>query len=353
MNSRERMMGAVERKKIDRCPIRENFWGTTLERWRKQGLSKDTDVEAQFGLEKMNTTIVDWSFQFPVKLIEDNDEYTIRVNNDGVKTKTLKKTASMLQMSEYSIVTKGDWEEKKSRFVFNESRVNTADAKANYEKTKDSAMQIFQQPVVGITKFLHCMGTENLLFSIGDDPEWIKEMVEATEKLALDALDYCLGAGIEYDAGHLQEDMGFSNGPFFSPAFYREVIFPSHKRYCDYVHRKGMKVMLHSCGDIRKLLPMIVEAGFDVLNPMETKAGMDIYQIKKDYGDRLTLWGGIDVRTICGGDLGKLHDEIKEKVTFAKQGGGYIFSSDHSIPENVPLETYKQMVEWGIEYGRY
>jgi len=250
-------------------------------------------------------------------------------------------------------VTREDWEEYKPRFVFNETRVDIAAAKTNYENTKGSVVQVFMEPCLGFEKYKYCMGTEMLLVAIAEDPEWVKDMVEATERLAFDSLDYCLGAGIEYDIGYITEDMGFSNGPFFSPAFYREIIFPSHKRYCDYLHGKGMKAMLHTCGDNRKLLPQLAEAGFDILNPLEVKAGMDIYQIKKDYGGQFTLWGGIDVKTISGGDLGKLHDEIKDKVNFAKQGGGYIFGSDHSIPDNVPLTFYEKMVEWGLEYGRY
>ena len=353
MNSRERVIGAIERKKIDRVPIWESFWETTTEHWVEQGFPKDADIKEYFRLDGMNSTYIDWSFQYPAKVVEETDEYVISVSSDNVKTKTMKNSASMLELSEYSIVTRDDWEENKTRLVFNETRVNIAEAKNNYEKTKDSVTQIFFEPCLGFEKFKYCMGTEGLLVAIAEDPEWIKEMVEATEKLAFDALDYCLGAGLEYDIGLITEDMGFSNGPFFSPAFYKEIIFPSQKRYCDYLHSKGMKAMLHSCGDNRKLLPMIAEAGFDILNPLEVKAGMDIYQIKKDYGEKLTLWGGIDVKTISGGDLDKLHDEIRDKVNFAKQNGGYIFGSDHSIPDNVPLATYEKMVQWGLEYGRY
>ena len=353
MNSRERVLGAIERKKIDRVPIWESFWGNTFPRWYEQGLPRDTDIGKHFSLDGGNYTYIDWSFQYPAKVIEETDEYTISISADNVKTKTMKKAASMLELSDYSIVTREDWEEYKPRFVFNETRVNLTNAKNNYKNTKDSVVQVFMEPCLGFEKYKYCMGTEGLLVAIAEDPEWIKDMVIATENLAFESLDYCLGGGIEYDIGYITEDMGFSNGPFFSPAFYKEIIFPSHKRYCDYLHSKNMKAMLHSCGDVWKLLPLFIEAGFDILNPLEVKAGMDIYKIKKDYGEKLTLWGGIDVMTISGGNLDALHDEIKAKVNYAKQGGGYIFGSDHSIPENVPLLAYEKMVEWGLEYGRY
>jgi len=351
LTSRERVLGAINRKKIDHCPMWESYWN--FERWYQQGLPRDTNIGAHFQQDSMAVTYVDWSFQYPARVLEDTPEYTLSISAEGVKSKSLKGGASMLELSDYSIVTREDWEENKSRFVFNESRINIEAAKNHQNATKDSIVQIYMEPCLGFEKLKYCMGTEGMLVAIAEDPEWIRDMVEATERLAIDGLDYCLGHGMEFDIGYITEDMGFSNGPFFSPAFYKEIIWPSQKRYCDYLHSKGIKAMLHSCGDNRKLLPLIAEAGFDILNPLEVKAGMDVIKIKKDYGDQFTLWGGIDVRTISEGNLDKLHDEIKEKVLFAKQGGGYIFGSDHSIPDNVDLITYEKMVEWGLEYGKY
>ena len=353
MNSRERVLGAIERKKIDRVPIWEAFWGSTLDNWEKQGYQKDVGTVAFFGLDDSNNAYVDWTFQYPVSVVEETDEYVVSVSAENVRTKALKNSASMLELSDYSIKTREDWELNKPRLEFNETRLDIAAAKARYEQTKDSVVQVFMEPCLGFEKFKYCMGTEGILVAIAEDSGWVLDMVEATERLAFDALDYCLGAGLRFDIGYITEDMGFSNGPFFSPAFYKEIIFPSHKRWCDYLHSKGMKSMLHTCGDNRLLMPQFAEAGFDILNPLEQKAGMDIYRIKKDYGERMTLWGGIDVKTIVSGDMDKLHDEIRDKTNFAKQGGGFIFGSDHSIPENVPMQHYLQMVEWGMEYGRY
>ena len=353
MTSRERVLGAIHRKKIDRVPHWESYWGSTIDRWRGQGLAEGEDVSVRFHLDGNNITYINWSFQYESRVVEETDEYTVTVSEDNVRSKTLKNSPSMMELSEYSVATRADWEEMKPRIAFKERRVDIAAAKKNYEATKDTVVQTFIEPCLGFEKYKYCMGTENLLLAIAEDPEWVRDMVEATERLAFDALEYCLGHGLEYDIAYITEDMGFSNGPFFSPAFYREIIFPSHKRWCDYLHSRGMKAMLHSCGDVRELLPQFAEAGFDILNPLEVKAGMDIYRIKKDYGEQFTLWGGIDVKTISFGDLGTLHDEIRDKVNFAKQGGGYVFGSDHSIPDNVPFDTYMKMLEWGLEYGKY
>ena len=128
---------------------------------------------------------------------------------------------------------------------------------------------------------------------------------------------------------------------------------PCQKRFCDACHARGMKVLLHTCGMNMELVPLYIEAGFDVLNPLEAKAGMDVFKLKRDFGDVLTLWGGIDVRAIADPDPSVLEKEIRDKVTVAKQGGGYIFASDHSIPDNVSLQKYQWMLELARECGSF
>lgn len=356
MNSRERLLGAILREPIDRVPMMESYWETTVDNFKKQGLPAhvtNENVQEYFGQDEFNCTYVDWSFQYEPCVLEETDEYIITRSDDNVRSKTFKNSPSMLELSDFSVVDRETWEAEKPRFQFNERRFDLADCKARYERTKDTLAQVYMEPCLGFEKFKYCMGTENLLYAIADDPELIRDMVEATERLALDGLAYALNNGLRYDIGFITEDMGFRNGPFFSPDFYKEIIMPSHKRYNDILHDNGMKSMLHSCGDVRKLLRYFVEAGFDILNPLEQKAGMDLMMVKRDYGDALALWGGIDVITITAGDEERLHEEIREKTLFAKQGYGYIFGSDHSIPDNVSLDLYEKMLDWGRKYGRY
>ena len=356
MKCRDRLLGAINRTPIDRIPVWENFWESTITNWHKQGLPAAVNynnIPEHFGLDSYNLVYVDWSLQYPSGVVEDTDEYNITVSSNNVTTKVMKNAGSTLELSNYSITCRKDWEENKKRIQFNERRVNIKKEKETFDKTRDTHLQMYFMPCMGFEMFKYCMGTEGLLITVAEDPNMIRELTERLERLAIDGVEYCEGHGLSFDVAQITEDMGYSNGPFFSPAFYREYIMPSHKRWNDYLHSKGIKSMLHTCGDNRKLLSSYAEAGFDVLNPLEQKAGMDIFEIKKDYGDVFTIWGGIDVRTIASGDLAALHDEIRGKVLMAKQGGGYIFSSDHSIPDNVPLSTYQKMLEWGLRYGKY
>ena len=353
MDGRERLLGCIYRKPIDRVPMMEMYWEGIADTWRGQGMPATDKTPGEFfGMDQMNFAAIDWSFQYPEEVVEETDEYTVKRSSENILVKT-RKDSPLPEFSDFPVTGRDSWEAIKHRIEFNEKRIDIVKAKTDQAATENTHLQVYIEPCLGFEKYKYCMGTEGILNAIGEDPEWVLEMIEATERLAFDGLDYCLGCGMAFDIAYVTEDLGFATGPFFSPAFYKNYMMPSHKRFCDYCRSKGMKVMLHSCGAIMKLMPMLVEAGFELLNPLEQKAGMDLYTVKKEYGDRLVLWGGIDVKTISFGTDGQLRDEIRDKVTFAKQGGGYIFGSDHSIPLNVSYDRYLKMVEWGLEYGKY
>jgi hypothetical protein len=120
-----------------------------------------------------------------------------------------------------------------------------------------------------------------------------------------------------------------------------------------YCHSKNMKVMLHSCGNVKEFIPMLIEAGLDCLQPLEVKAGMDVRELKGKYGDKLTFMGGIDVRLMNLPDKSKIEEEIRSKFEVAKKGGGYIYHSDHSIPHTVSFQDFCTVMELVKKYGAY
>jgi len=132
---------------------------------------------------------------------------------------------------------------------------------------------------------------------------------------------------------------------------YRRLIKPAQKRMIDWAHDRGVKTMLHSCGNIMDLIPDLVEIGLDSLNPLEQKAGMDALKLKREYGDKLVLEGGIDVRNMTDG--AKIEEEIRTKLEVLKENGGYIFHSDHSVPEDVSFADYCRVTELARFYGKY
>jgi uroporphyrinogen decarboxylase len=138
-----------------------------------------------------------------------------------------------------------------------------------------------------------------------------------------------------------------------SPAMYRELVMPGHKKTIDYAHSIGLPVIMHSCGFVEPLLPDMVEAGIDCLQAMEVKAGMDLLRIYERFGDKIALMGGLDVRPVASNDLDGIRRELESKIPFVKRKNGFILHSDHSIPESTNYETYRYFLELGRKLGTY
>jgi uroporphyrinogen-III decarboxylase len=144
-------------------------------------------------------------------------------------------------------------------------------------------------------------------------------------------------------------DFGTQRGPFISPDAYRDLYQPYHRRINDWIHANTpWKVFIHSCGGIRPLLPDIVDAGFDVLNPVQCSAeGMEAEGLKRDFGDRLTFWGGgVDTqKTLPFGTPGEVYDQVSERIRVFNRDGGYIFNAIHNIQAGTPVENVMAMVD--------
>jgi hypothetical protein len=152
-------------------------------------------------------------------------------------------------------------------------------------------------------------------------------------------------------------DFGAQNGPFISPKTYRELYKPFNKAVNDWVHKNTTwKTFTHCCGSVRALLPDFVEAGFDILNPVQTSAAnMDPAELKKSFGDALTFWGGgIDTqRTLPFGTPAEVRDQVRQRIKIFGAGGGFVFNPVHNIQSRAPVENILAMYETVREYGRY
>ena len=195
------------------------------------------------------------------------------------------------------------------------------------------------------------VGTERVLFAIAEEPEWLMDMFDHMLNICLDLYDRIWDAGYTFDSIFWCDDMGYKNNQFFSLSTYREFLKPYHQRAINWAHKKGIKAQLHSCGDVNPFVPDLVEMGLDALNPIEVKAGMDPVGLKKKFGDKLVFHGGVNAllyeeeEAIC--------EEIKRILPVMKENGGYIFSTDHSVPSSVSLEEFRRIVETAKEYGKY
>jgi len=167
----------------------------------------------------------------------------------------------------------------------------------------------------------------------------------------LTLLDMVWDAGYHFDSIWWPDDMGYKNSQFFSLKMYRNLLKPFHQRAIDWAHAKGIKAHLHSCGDVNPFVPELISMGLDALNPLEVKAGMDPLFLKKEYGKDLVLHGGINA--VLWNDPAQIMAEMKRLVPALKENGGYIFSSDHSVPSTVSLQDFAKIVDLAKELGAY
>ncbi len=352
MSSYERMKCVYNHETPDRLPLTDSPWGTTVARWRREGLPADVSVGDFFGFEKSGSIGTDNSPRYPSELIEETDEYVIRTTAWGATMKNWKKASSTPDFLDFRIKDRSSWDEARARMTPTEDRVNWAHLEKNHPIWRQKGYWIQAGAWFGYDVFASWhVGTERMLIAMVTDPEWCKDMIEHALSVSLELLSMVWDRGYTFDCLSFPDDLGYRNGPFFSPQTYRQVVKPAHKRACDWAHDRGVKVMLHSCGNIMELLPDLIDAGFDGLNPIETKAGMDLIGIKKQYGSQLVLQGGIDVRAMSQSD--QIEEEVREKVTVAKEEGGYIYHSDHSVPDNVSFADYCRVIALVKHYGRY
>jgi uroporphyrinogen-III decarboxylase len=144
-------------------------------------------------------------------------------------------------------------------------------------------------------------------------------------------------------------DFGTQRGPFISPQAYRDLYKPFQKTINDKIHElTNWKIFIHSCGSIYKLIPDLIEAGFDVLNPVQCSAAdMEPDRLKNEFGDQLVFWGGgVDTqKTLPFGTPRQVYDEVRERIEIFSRDSGFVFNSIHNIQSNVPLENIMAMFD--------
>jgi hypothetical protein len=190
-------------------------------------------------------------------------------------------------------------------------------------------------------------------------PDYVREVFARQCEIALGNLERCwhaLGDRVQviYMTG---TDFGTQVGPFISPRTYCELYLPFQKRLNDWIHaHTSWKTFIHSCGSVRRLIPHFIEAGFDILNPVQCSAAeMDPQALKSEFGRQVTFWGGgIDTqKTLPFGTPDDVRREVRERMRIFAPGGGFVFNSIHNIQPQVPVENVLALYETFRECSGY
>lgn len=196
---------------------------------------------------------------------------------------------------------------------------------------------------------------DNFLVDLMRHPSEVERFLDALMERHLASLEkICLAVGDIVDVIRLGDDLGMNGGPLMSPETYRKLFKPRHTLLCDYIKSHSqMHTFLHSCGSIYKLIPDLIEAGFEILNPAQTNArDMQPEKLKQEFGSQVTFWGaGVDTRSILNlGTAQQVKDDVRRNIEILAPGGGFVFNSIHNILPDVPPENIVAMFAALDEY---
>ena len=353
LTTRERMLRTYRRQELDRILMIDSAWTGTVRRWQNEGMPKDVDWRDHFGFDRVIRVCPDNSPRFERKVLEKTDRYQIVTTKWGQTQKIFNALDSTPEVLGCYYDDSDKWQEAKEKMMQDyDDRIPWAYLAENYPKWK--AEGHFLQLVIWFgfdVAHSHMIGTENVLVGMYDEPEWITDVFDTYLTTSLNLCQKILDAGYEFDGIFWYDDMGYKGTSFFSPQIYRELLKPYHKKAVDWAHERGMVTELHSCGFIEQLLPDILDAGVEMLNPLEIKAGMDPTRLKTLYGDKLAFHGGINAQ--LWDDIDKVKAEMERIIPVMKEGGGYVFASDHSIPNSVSYQNMTEIANLARKLGKY
>jgi uroporphyrinogen decarboxylase len=196
---------------------------------------------------------------------------------------------------------------------------------------------------------------DNFLMDLVVDQTNVERLLDALLELHFATLDKTLAAvGDLVDIIRFGDDLGMDNGPLMSPDTYRTIFKPRHAALNAYVHeRSSLKTFLHSCGSIHALLPDLIEAGVDIINPVQiTAKDMAPAQLKRDFGSDITFWGGgADTRVVLpNGTTDEVKDHVRRNIEAFAPGGGFVFVPAHNMLPDIPPQNIEAMFEAVDEY---
>lgn len=198
------------------------------------------------------------------------------------------------------------------------------------------------------------MGLETLAISLYDQPRLVKRVFNKVGEILTEITDISAElCGDALGALWLSDDIAYTEGTFFSPSVYRKYLFPWYKKFGDICKKYDVPYLYHSDGKLWEILDDLIDCGVNAIHPIEPKA-MDIREVKREYGDKLCILGGLNLDyPLSRGTPAEVEEEVKRLIRDVAPGGGYCLGSSNSITEYVPLENYKAMLESGLKYGKY
>ena len=304
------------------------------------------------------------SASFQIVVHDDMADYTYFYDEWGIGWKMPKVGGMYYDMFNHPLagdITKADIEHFKWPDPTDPARFTGL-----HERAKHAA-EVEQQGVIlgglsaGIMEMAAWMrGFADYFADFGNNQELLGYLLDKIVELKMAYWDIALREVGDYvDAIVEADDMAGQHNMLISPASYRKIVKPRHKKLFDFIHaRTKAKLFFHSCGSVRKVIPDFIEVGVDILNPVQVSAtSMDSAELKKEFGKDITFWGGgVDTQGAFSSsvpDVEGVKADTKHRIEDLSPGGGFVFATVHNIQGNVPPENIMAMWETVQQYGVY
>ena len=319
------------------------------EEWRKQGATA----------KEIAMTAFDWDYVLKTALagnceaitgnvsqvLEDTPEYTVSIDEMGRKMKLCKQSATIPLPMEYPVQTMDDWLKIKHWYTFREDRINW-ETLAEQKKLHDKGYLTIQWVPGGFDEPRQLMGEEELCIAVYEQPELIEDMLETIGNTCVQVMER-VAEVVPIDCLSIHEDMAGKSGPLFGPKQIREFMQPYYQKIWSCARAHGATLFSQdSDGNMNPVIDAMLECGVNCMYPCEPASGMDIVVLRKKYGNRLSLKGGID-KFVLLKDFDAIRSELEYKMSAPMLGGGTIFAIDHRIPNGVSLKNYRYYVDTG------
>ncbi len=321
------------------------------EEWISQGASP----------EEIDLTAFDWDFVpvvscgghtgifggFKRRILEETREYVVERDELGRKVKLIKSIATLPLPLEYPVQDMASWQKIKPLFEFREERIDL-EAVAQARRLQGQGHLVVAGIPGGFDTPRELMGAEAACLAYHIQPELMHDILRTLTRTAFQVLDKVSDL-VKIDQLSVHEDLAGKSGPMVSPILIQTFIAPYFKEIWDMLSSKGTRLFdMDSDGNINPILDPLLECGVNSMHPFEPAAGMDIVRVRKAFGNRLAIRGGID-KHVLRQDKRAIRQELEYKMQPLMHEGGTVFGLDHRIPNGTPLENYRYYVDCGRE----
>jgi uroporphyrinogen decarboxylase len=360
VNARERFLNVLNYRPVDRgvYGMWVGWWPETQQRWQREGY--DPRQGHGFPIDP-GFWQGGWFFPNPPfarDVVAEDAETVTYVNHEGILMRERKDNpySSMPQFVRFPVETRADFR----RFWAERMRPDLGARLGADYGAKLAAYRTREAPLIVVADrwggFFggprNLTGVEKLCTLFYDDPAFVEEMMDTTADFVIAMMDGIL-AHTDVDVFGFWDDMAYKTGPLIGPEMVRRVMLPRYRRVVDHLRAKGVEwFSLDSDGDMSSLIPVWLDAGINILYPFEVQCGMDVVQVRRQYGRDLRLWFGIDKRAVAQGPAA-IEAELR-RVRPLLDEGGYIAGLDHSLPPDVPYAHFRCFMErlWNLVNGR-